>query len=49
MKEIEKLLKEGQMSEDEKFAKKEDTQKKVDAANRTLDGLYEKKEAEINK
>lgn len=49
MKEIEKLLKDGEMSEDEKFAKKEETQKKVDAANRTLDGLYEKKEAEINK
>jgi ribosome recycling factor len=49
MKEIEKLLKDGEMSEDEKFAKKEDTQKKVDAANRILDGLYEKKEAEINK
>lgn len=49
MKELEKQEKEGDISEDEKFSKKEDTQKKVDAVNRTLDSLYEKKELEINK
>lgn len=49
MKELEKQQKENEISEDEKFAKKEDTQKKVDAINRTLDGLFEKKELEINK
>lgn len=49
MKELDKQQKEGEISEDEKFAKKDDTQKKVDAANRTLDGLYEKKETEISR
>ena len=49
MKELDKLQKEGELSEDDKFARKEDTQKKVDATNRTLDGLYEKKEAEISR
>lgn len=49
MKEVEKQQKDNVISEDEKFAKKDDTQKKVDAANRTLDALYEKKELEINK
>jgi ribosome recycling factor len=49
MKEVEKQQKDGDISEDEKFAKKEDTQKKVDTANRSLDALYEKKELEINK
>ncbi len=49
MKVLEKLEKEGGMGEDEKFAKKDDIQKKVDAVNRTLDGLYAKKEVEINK
>ena len=49
MKSLEKKQKDGDMSEDEKFAKKEDIQKKVDAANRTLDAHYAKKEAEISK
>jgi len=49
MKELEKQQKENEISEDEKFAKKEDTQKKVDTVNRTLDALYEKKELEINR
>lgn len=49
MKELDKLQKEGEISEDEKFTKKEDTQKKVDAVNRSLDALYEKKDLEINR
>lgn len=47
MKELDRQQKEGEISEDEKFTQKEDTQKRVDTLNRTLDGLYEKKEAEI--
>ncbi len=49
MKEIDKQLKDGDISEDEKFAQKEEAQKRVDAANRSLDASYEKKEAEIHK
>ncbi len=49
MKSIDKQEKDGDISEDDKFALKEDTQKKVDSANRNLDALYDKKEAEINK
>lgn len=49
MKGLEKQQKDGDISEDEKFAKKEDVQKKVDAINRTLDSIYEKKEQEIHK
>lgn len=49
MKDLEKGQKDGEISEDEKFAQKDDTQKKVDAVNRTLDGLYAKKELEINR
>lgn len=49
MKSLDKQQKDGEISEDEKFAKKEDTQKKVDTANRELDGLFAKKELEINK
>ena len=49
MKEIDRAQKDGEISEDEKFAQKEAAQKKVDGANRTLDSFYEKKEAEINK
>lgn len=49
MKELEKMLRDGDMSEDEKFAKKDDIQKKVDGVNRSLDALYDKKELEINR
>ncbi len=49
MKSIDKLEKDGEISEDDKFTQKEDTQKKVETANRTLDALYERKESEINK
>lgn len=49
MKDLDKQQKEGELSEDEKFAQKDATQVKVDGTNRTLDGLYAKKELEINK
>lgn len=49
MKELEASQKNGELSEDDKFSKKEDTQKKVDTANNTLEALYSKKESEINK
>lgn len=49
MKSIDKLEKDGEISEDDKFTQKEDAQKKVETANRTLDALYERKESEINK
>lgn len=49
MKVLDKQHKDGDISEDEKFAKKEDIQKKVDAVNRSLDMVYSKKELEINR
>lgn len=49
MKLIDKQEKDGEISEDEKFTKKEDTQKRVEESNRMLDALYERKEAEISK
>ena len=39
--------KDGLMSEDDKFRAKEDLQKKVDAANKALETLFEKKEKEV--
>jgi len=48
MKEIDAQEKNGDISEDEKFTQKESVQKLVDAANRNLEALYNKKEAEIN-
>jgi ribosome recycling factor len=47
MKTIEKLEKDGEISEDEKFTKKEAVQKAVDAANKELEELFTKKEAEL--
>jgi ribosome recycling factor len=44
---IQKKEKEGKMSEDDKFRAKEDLQKKVDAANKSLETMYEKKEKEV--
>jgi ribosome recycling factor len=49
MKLIDKREKDGDISEDEKFAQKETAQKKVEDMNRTLEGLYDKKEAEIQR
>lgn len=49
MKELDKLEKAGELSEDEKFSKKDSIQKIVDAGNRSLDAHYQKKEIEISK
>jgi ribosome recycling factor len=49
MKAIDKQEKDGEISEDDKFAQKESVQKKVDEINRTLEALYDKKEVEIEK
>jgi ribosome recycling factor len=44
---IQKIEKEGDMSEDDKFRAKEDMQKRVDAANISFDEALERKEKEI--
>lgn len=50
--EVMKLLdakqKNGEMSEDEKFSKKESVQKSIDAINAKLESMYNAKEQEIN-
>lgn len=48
MKEIDAAQKEGELSEDERFAAKEELQKRVDARNRSLEEHYDTKEKEIN-
>jgi ribosome recycling factor len=47
-KEIERTFKEGDISEDDKFSQKERLQKFVDETNRTLEGLFEKKDQELD-
>jgi ribosome recycling factor len=47
MKEIEKQLKAGDISEDDKFAQKDTVQETVDTTNKELEGLCIKKEAEL--
>jgi ribosome recycling factor len=49
MKAIEKAEKAGDLSEDEKFTKKDSVQVAVDKMNRELDELYTKKESELKK
>jgi len=39
--------KDGKLTEDEKFKAKEELQKVIDTANKSLEGLFEKKEKEI--
>ncbi|NBV77126.1 ribosome recycling factor [bacterium] len=46
-KDIQAKEKEGGMSEDDKFRLKDDMQKKIDATNKKLEELFEKKEKEI--
>jgi ribosome recycling factor len=46
--EVMKDISAGDMGDDEKFKLKEDVQKRVDSANRTLDEALAKKEAEIS-
>ena len=48
MKEIDVQQKAGDISEDEKFTKKEAIQKSVDTGNKELETLYQKKEKEIS-
>ncbi len=47
MKAIDKSEKEGDISEDEKFTKKEDVQADIDKANSELESLFEQKENEL--
>ncbi|MCA9363786.1 ribosome recycling factor [Candidatus Kaiserbacteria bacterium] len=47
-KEMDAEQKSGTMSEDERFAGKEQLQKRIDEKNKALDALYERKEKEIN-
>jgi ribosome recycling factor len=49
MKLIEKSEKEGDISKDEKFAKKDLIQEDVDSINRELELLFSKKEQELTK
>lgn len=48
IKEIDALEKSGELSQDERFSAKEGIQKHVDTVNGILEGLFERKEAEIN-
>lgn len=48
MKQIEKLEKEGEISEDEKFTKKDQVQKSIEATNKTLEALFDNKEAQLS-
>ena len=47
MKTLDKLEKDGECSEDEKFAKKEAIQDEVEVANKSFDTLFQKKETEL--
>jgi len=49
MKDLDKQQKEGDLSEDEKFTKKDVIQKKVDAINIQLEKLYDSKETEVSR
>ncbi len=45
--EIQKLEKDGKMTEDEKFRAKDDLQKVIDEINQKLENIFEKKEKEV--
>lgn len=49
MKQIDKEQKDGNISEDEKFSKKEAVQTQVDAINKELEAVFAEKEAELQK
>lgn len=49
IKSIDKLLKDGEISEDEKFTQKEAIQKQIEAINKSLEALCDQKEASLNK
>lgn len=44
---IEQKEKEGKLTEDERFRAKEDLQKLIDEVNKNLEGIFEKKQAEV--
>ncbi|QSH39493.1 ribosome recycling factor [Candidatus Kaiserbacteria bacterium] len=44
---IQSKEKDGELSEDDKFRNKEELQKRIDEANASLEGLFKKKETEI--
>lgn len=48
MKDIDKAEKDGDISEDEKFDKKEKVQNAIDAGNKSLEELFMQKEKELN-
>lgn len=48
MKEIDKKEKNGDISEDDKYTKKESVQEAVDNINKSLEALYSQKETELN-
>ncbi len=48
MKDIDVKEKEGSMSKDERFAAKEELQKRVDSTNQELNSVFEQKETEIS-
>ncbi len=49
MKEIDKAFKDGDISEDQRFARKDSVQKFIDEANRNLEAVFVKKDAELAK
>ena len=49
MKSLDKQQKDGDISEDERFTLKEKVQIQIDTTNRTLEALFDKKEAELQK
>lgn len=49
MKQIDKAEKEGDISEDERFTRKESVQKQIDQMNKELEVLFSQKEQELNK
>lgn len=49
MKSLDKQQKDGEISEDERFSMKEKVQTAVDSTNRSLEALFDKKEAELQK
>ena len=49
MKSIDKLEKDGEISEDEKFTQKESIQKKIEGTNSALEAQFDAKESELKK
>ena len=49
MKHIDKQQKDGDISEDERYAAKDSIQQQIETINRTLEGLFTQKETELSK